>query len=708
MQKKPPIVNILFGIIIFSLFLVNSGCQFEKAVLSEEAKAEELWLTSGHANSFAEAFTYWDEDDPKVVETDCAKCHSTPGFIDYLDNLVVDTAPAVGTTVECEACHTDPEQGTLRDHTSVTFPSTVVVENLGPEALCMECHQGRESTSSVDEEIADAAPATVDTISSAIGFKNVHYFAAAAMQMGTVAKGGYEYSGNRYDARFAHVTGYNSCITCHNPHTLEVDLSPCNTCHAGTTDPKNIRYYGSYTDYDGDGNTTEGIYYEIQGMQEVLYEAIQAYGTEIGAPVVYEGHSYPYWFNDSNGNGEAEESEATYGNQYRSFTARFLKAAYNYQVSLKDPAGYAHGGKYIMELMYDSIEDLNVALTTPVDLDDLNRGDEGHFDGSTTPWRFRDSRPPFSDSCARCHTAAGLPYFLENGEDIEQDPSNGLLCTTCHTSPPNVRTAGAVTFPSGASLDMGDSSNLCLNCHRGRGSMADVDEKLLDPAPWSAPSIHYYPVAAVLFGSEAKAGYEFPGKTYAGRNPFPSHNGRFDTCVECHMGTNSTRKELGQSTYGDHNVHKPNPEDCISCHGYDVSQPTQGFDPSKFKFSGIRPGSIPDFDNDGNTSESLEAEILGLENAVANQAGIAMGTPLVYYHGYFYNDLNDNGLVDDNETERDNRYALTDERMLKAAYNLRLTYYEPHAYIHNPFYIAQLFVDSIEHLGGSIAAYTWR
>ncbi len=701
MQKKPPIVNILFGIIIFSLFLVNSGCQFEKAEISEESKIEEQWLTSGHADSLAGAFTHWDEDDPQVVEVDCAKCHSTPGFVDFLADGVVDTAPAVGTTVECEACHSDPAQGTLRSHTSVTFPSTAVVENLGPEGLCMECHQGRESTSSVDEEIADAAPATVDTISSAIGFKNVHYFAAAATQMGTVVEGGYEYSSN-YDSRFAHVTGYNSCITCHNPHTLEVELTACNTCHPGTTDPKNIRYYGSYTDYDGDGDTTEGIYYEIQGMQEVLYEAIQAYGTEVGASVVYEGHTYPYWFNDTNANGVAEESEATYGNQYRSFTARFLKAAYNYQVSLKDPAGYAHGGKYIMELMYDSIEDLNVALTTPVSLDGMNRNDEGHFNGSSGTWRRG------GESCVRCHSAAGLPYFLENGEDIEQDPSNGLLCTTCHTSPPNVRTVGAVEFPSGASLDMGDSSNLCLNCHRGRGSMADVDEKLLDPSPWSAPSIHYLPAAAVLFGTEAKGLYEFPGKTYAGRNPFPSHNGRFDTCVECHMGTNSTRKELGQSTYGDHNVHKPNPEDCVSCHGYDVSQPTQGFDPSKFKFSGIRPGSIPDFDMDGNTSESLKAEILGLQNAVVTQAATIIGTPQVFYHGRFYNDLNANGEVDDNETGRSNRTVLADARVVKAAFNLQITYREEHAYIHNPFYIAQIFVDTLEHLGGSIAAYTWR
>jgi hypothetical protein len=362
-----------------------------------------------------------------------------------------------------------------------------------------------------------------------------------------------------------------------------------------------------------------------------------------------------------------------------------------------------------MELLYDSSEDLNEALNNPVSLEDVNRGDEGHFDGSAHPWRLFDRTGEAYSSCTKCHTAEGLPYFLENGENIAAPVSNGLLCTTCHTSPPTVRTVSSVTFPSGEILDMGDSSNICLNCHSGRNAMAAVDEELADPAPWSSPSIHYYPVAAILYGSEVKGGYEFPGKTYMGLNPFPSHNGRFDTCVECHMGTQSPRKTDGQSsTYGDHNVHKPNPEDCVYCHGYDVSQPDQGYDPSKFKFSGIRPGSIPDFDEDGNTSESLENEIIGLENAVAIQAGIAMGTPIVYYHGYFYNDLNDNGLVDDNETERDNRYALTDPRMLKAAYNLRLTYYEPHAYIHNPFYIAQLFVDSIEHLGGSIAAYTWR
>ena len=38
---------------------------------------------------------------------------------------------------------------------------------------------------------------------------------------------------------------------------------------------------GSLVDYDGDGDMEEGIYYEIEGLQEMLYEAMQAYGAEV-------------------------------------------------------------------------------------------------------------------------------------------------------------------------------------------------------------------------------------------------------------------------------------------------------------------------------------------------------------------------------------------------------------------------------------------
>ncbi len=52
----------------------------------------------------------------------------------------------------------------------------------------------------------------------------MHYFAAAATLYGSMAKGGYEYEGKTYDAKNTHVEGYDTCVGCHNPHTLEVKV----------------------------------------------------------------------------------------------------------------------------------------------------------------------------------------------------------------------------------------------------------------------------------------------------------------------------------------------------------------------------------------------------------------------------------------------------------------------------------------------------
>lgn len=736
MLKKPQVLGILFAIIVFALVSVTIGSNDKAGILSKESHAEKLWKTSGHAHSGAEAFIHWDEDGE--IPTGCAKCHSTPGFQDFIADGTVDSAAPTGTTVECEVCHTNRERGILRDHTSVMFPSGLKAKNLGPEALCMECHQGRASKKSVDDAITSSGVADDDTISTKLRFINIHYYAAAADQFGTVTKGGYEYQGKSYDARFSHVTGYNACNTCHNPHSLEVELNACNTCHTwtmpsenlsffgGIKDPKDIRFFGSFVDYDGDGDITEGIFYEIEAIKEKLYAAIQAYGTQIGSPIVYEAHTHPYFFYDTNGNGVADSSEVNSGNSYLSFTPRLLRAAYNYQVSQKDPNAFAHGGKYVIQLLYDSIEDLNTTFTSPISMAGMSRVDEGHFDGSAEAWRHWDEDGEVSSSCAKCHSAEGLPYFLENGENVAAEISNGMLCTTCHTSPPQVRTVSSVTFPSGVIKDLGNSSNICINCHQGRESKLSVDSKIVaSSGPYTFTNIHYFAVGAVLYGSEVHGGYEFEGKTYTGQRIWPNHNGRFDTCVECHMGTNSPRKDttmgdrsdrsdLSNTTdFSDHNVHKPNQEDCVFCHGQDVSQPNPGADPSKFKFSGIRPYTTPDYDADGNTTEALEFEIRGLEEALIAQimtyATNVMGAPIVYAdsYPYFFNDLNGNGVLDPDEDSRSNSY-LFDAALLKAAYNYQFSLKEPHGYIHNSRYVAQLLVDSIEHLGGDISGYTWR
>jgi hypothetical protein len=35
-----------------------------------------------------------------------------------------------------------------------------------------------------------------------------------------------------------------------------------------------------------------------------------------------------------------------------------LRAAYNYQYSAKDPGAFAHNGLYIIQTLYDSLEDV--------------------------------------------------------------------------------------------------------------------------------------------------------------------------------------------------------------------------------------------------------------------------------------------------------------------------------------------------------------
>jgi len=442
-----------------------------------------LWEASGHNDADAEAFRHWDGDDPAVVPESCATCHVGTGFMDFVgaDGSaagVVDAAHDPDTTITCTTCH---NSATLALD-SVTMPSGVELTNLGAEARCMTCHQGRASKVTVDEAI-EAAGVEDDTVSEDLGFINIHYFAAAATKYGNEAMGGYEYEGQAYDAFFTHIEGYETCVDCHDPHSLEVKVEECATCHAGvgtTEDLRDVRFLGSLVDYDGDGDASEGIYYEIEGAGATLYAAIQAYASEIiGTGLVYDSHAYPYFFADLNGDGVANEDEANYGNKFAAWTPRLVRAAYNYQVALKDPGGYAHGGKYILQLLMDATEDLNSVLASPVVVEAAHRNDHGHFAGSEEAFRHWDGDEPavVPASCSKCHSAAGLPLFFAEGVTVSQEPANGLLCSTCHNDFDawTRYEVGPVEFPSGATVDSGASDmNLCMNCHQGRASTASV------------------------------------------------------------------------------------------------------------------------------------------------------------------------------------------------------------------------------------------
>lgn len=199
-----------------------------------KAPFEKDWTSGGHAQKDSEAFKHWDTANPKEIPVGCAKCHSTPGFQDFMgaDGSAagkVDKAAMTGTVITCDACH----NSTAMKYSEVTFPSGAVIKGLGSEALCMTCHQGTASMVSVDDAIKKANATDPDKVVGELGFTNIHYFAAAVSRYGTLVKGGYQYTGKTYDGLYDHALGVQTCTDCHDPHTLKVKVEKCGTCHTG-------------------------------------------------------------------------------------------------------------------------------------------------------------------------------------------------------------------------------------------------------------------------------------------------------------------------------------------------------------------------------------------------------------------------------------------------------------------------------------------
>lgn len=296
----------------------------------------------------------------------CAKCHTAGGIPQYFkNNTTIAVEPSASLT--CTTCHVDLVDFEVIQFKEVTFPSGAKL-SFGedePANICMNCHQGRESTVSVNNAIKNSG-AGDDDVSDKLAFRNVHYFAAGASLWGNDAKGAYQFDGKEYNGRNFHADDEDApkvCTDCHNQHELTIKLDTCADCHDNVEtldDVLNIRMVSDDVeaiDYDGDGNTTEPIRDEIASFEDALMVAIQKYATDkAGSAIAYSPASYPYFFTDTNGNGQVDPDEANAKNAYAAWTPNLLRAAYNYQYVQKDPGTFAHNPDYIMQVLYDSLE----------------------------------------------------------------------------------------------------------------------------------------------------------------------------------------------------------------------------------------------------------------------------------------------------------------------------------------------------------------
>ncbi|MCA8982052.1 MAG: chitobiase/beta-hexosaminidase C-terminal domain-containing protein [Planctomycetes bacterium] len=666
------------------------------------------WAESGHGDILGEAFRHWDEDGQ--VSASCARCHGDGGLKDFGDNGVVDGAHALPLGHGCDTCHV-PVPITLYDAVAsypaigdVVFPSLEMVTMQGPSNICIACHQGRESGLSVDDDIA-ANP------SGPYSFVNIHYYAAGATFFGAETHGGYEYTGLQYAGRNnfpSHEADQQSCVGCHmrgdmKDHRLNPAVSDCNSCHTG----------GSFQTLSGSPSAN---YVAIQATRPQLLSTIQTYASRtIGSPLVYDAHSYPYFFNDLNGNGIADPDELGFANRFQEFDAELLKASYNFQVAMKDPAGYIHNGVYIRQLLHDSLVSLGVVPSVPApgrsgfNLSAANKSEQwhtsGHGDSTAEAFRHWDEDGAVPDSCARCHTSSGYADYIDDGTVAEEVGLNETVgCSACHNSSNLFADASTryddliahgelepVSFPSGATGTFHDDSNMCATCHQGRASGLSIDSatpnstvQTPDYDSFSFINRHYYAAGAIMFGSDVTAAYEYAGQSYAGFNSFAGHGNSNNSCVSCHM--------RGQK---DHSF-LPQVDDCSDCH--------QGI--AEFEELGLPDGMADvDYDGDGN-GESFNDEIVGSSaNLYLAIQAYATGTlvpssPIVYAPGsypYWFMDTNADGMVSPGEDVYSNGYKDFDRELLRAAYNYHAAQ-DPCGDIHNYKYVLQSLYDSTDKL----------
>lgn len=351
------------GDAVIPFALPQSGPFNAADIKIDNSEAITNWFRSAHADAASEAFSHWDEDEE--IRPACASCHSGEGFrafhgLDGSERGVVEPPINVGGVVDCGTCHNEG----LAEITEIKFPSGLLHPVQGVEASCMTCHQGRTAGINVETAITDM---DTDTLNPELRFINPHYATAAATWLGGYGGAGYHYEGQDYSGRFFHARPVSTCNSCHEPHTLEVEFEPCLTCHQANT-PQDIRI--SRQSYSGTGDTSVGIRTDIQTNAALLLDTVKSYASNFaGAPMVYDGTRYPYFFLDANGDGVIDQNDGQ-PVAYNAWTPRSLRAAYNWKLVTADPGNYAHNPPYSLELLYDSIDDLSGPLG--LDMDALN------------------------------------------------------------------------------------------------------------------------------------------------------------------------------------------------------------------------------------------------------------------------------------------------------------------------------------------------
>ncbi|MBI5637557.1 MAG: hypothetical protein HZA03_06275 [Nitrospinae bacterium] len=369
------------------------------------------WHASKHGGDFtalgAWAHYNWSNKttNPSTDRGVCQRCHTATGLAAYLDALKAGATYTPPFTLDvnfkpdllaCNGCHSD-NKGTLRDPGAITvtyygdaqaladFTTTGAAPVTYPDAkgsnICISCHTGRESGSSIKS--------STRTFTSGTSFINSHYLTAG----GTIfAETGYTYYSSTGTFNYANPSYYR-----HDKIGLDSTLAPntgangpCVGCHMTSTADAAANY-GSHrflpVQKDSAGvltaitttvcaNCHSGQYSmtatELEHQNTLFQSTLEALKELMASKGFYYSANYPYWYSNAAGTTAATSWGAT-----KAIGQQNMGAAFNYNLLKHDPGAYAHNRYYAKRLIYDSMDwmdDQTLNHSTPGYLNSLAGG----------------------------------------------------------------------------------------------------------------------------------------------------------------------------------------------------------------------------------------------------------------------------------------------------------------------------------------------
>ena len=390
------------------------------------------WARSGKGNVAAPPWSYYEfrtrgtttpgATPANSFGTDCVRCHTATGHINYLTNKSI--APFGGNSktegsevLACNVCHLDYSYarrqiaqvtayynkstvGKMRVRISETYP------NIGESNLCLNCHVGRE-TGKIIKELTDPTLTANKLIvpSGPYNFKNAsfensHYLTAGAT---VFKKSGFEFYSSQYynnPSFYAHdkigVSNFNNtgssgpCITCHmkpGNHTFlpvakdksgnvtALTSTVCNNalCHKGSMSANEIE------------NQKELFNAAMEALKAMLQEKLFIFFSNVNPYFFTKPYVVNYVESGSclnqtikNWLTGATTTDPTYDPIKKTCRTTIIGgtdgtgpnnmgAAFNYNLLYHDFGAFAHNRFYAKRLIYDSISwlyDGNIISTT--------------------------------------------------------------------------------------------------------------------------------------------------------------------------------------------------------------------------------------------------------------------------------------------------------------------------------------------------------